>query len=347
MSVTLPEYLCNFTFGMLFAAQIFCTATMYLKGKTHGLQKAVFWFMAYLLAISTVELVAFPLAGAYSFLTSPVTDILEMTVVPAALLLFQRIVEPERKTVWILIANSLLYAAALTSYCITDNAFIYRAILVFTILYSVFIISYGFVATRRYNLMLKDNFSDDALSLYWLKYILCVYAAIICLWTWASLSGTPYAVAIYDLGMMVLLGLLCYFSYRQDDMLEALEALSPDENGKSPAPKNRDFEERLKKLFSEDEIYLDPKLTINDLARALRTNRTYASNFLNSQMHTSFYEYVNGWRVEKAKSLLSTTQLPLETVAEKSGFNSISSFRRYFSAAYGIAPSVYRKKGAQ
>ena len=344
MSETLPEYLCNFTFGMLFAAQMFCTATMYLKGKTHGLQKAVFWFMAYLLVISAVELLAFPLIGVYSFLTSPVTDILEMTVVPAALLLFLRIVEPERKTIWILIANALLYAAAFIAYCITDAARIYNYVLVFTVLYAAFIIAYGFRATQRYNRTLKDNFSDDALSLYWLKYILCVYAAIICLWTWASLSGTPYAVAIYNLGMIVLLGLLCYFSYRQDDMLEALEALSPDENGKTPVPRSYDFEERLKKLFCEDEIFLDPKLTISDLAKALGTNRTYASNFLNSQMHTSFYEYVNGWRVEKAKSLLTTTELPLETVAEKSGFNSISSFRRYFTTACGIAPSAYRKR---
>lgn len=329
---------------MLFAAQLFCTAIMYLKGKTHGLQKAVFWFMAYLLAISAIELVVFPLIGASGILTSPFTDILEMTVVPAALLLFLRIVEPERKTVLILIVNVLLYAAVLTVYCITEDTCVYNYVLVFTVLYAAFIIAYGFVATRRYNRTLKDNFSDDALSLYWLKYILCVYAAIICLWTWASLSGTQYAVAIYNLGMIALLGLLCYFSYRQDDMLEALRALSADEKCKTPAPKSHDFEERLRKLFSCDEIYLDPKLTISDLARALGTNRTYASNFLNSQMHTSFYEYVNGWRVEKAKSQLTTTELPLETVAEKSGFNSISSFRRYFTAACGIAPSAYRKR---
>ncbi len=33
MTATLPEHLCDFTFGMLFAAQIFWTAIMYLKGK--------------------------------------------------------------------------------------------------------------------------------------------------------------------------------------------------------------------------------------------------------------------------------------------------------------------------
>ncbi len=347
MNATLPEHLCDFTFGMLFAAQIFCTATMYHKGKAHGLQKAVFQFMAWLLTISTVELAFFlsPSAtGQYSYLTSPVTDILEMTVVPAALLLFLRIVDPQRRKGWLLAANALVYAASLFSYCITGIELIYKITMILTVLYSVFIIAYGFAATRRYNRILKENFSDDGLSLYWLKYILYVYTGIICLWVWASLSETPYAVSTYNLCMIVLFGLICYFSYRQDDMLEALQTLNSDDRSRGQTPRNHSFEDNLESLFKDREIYLDPKLTINDLARALGTNRTYASNFLNSQMHTNFYEYVNGWRVRKAKTLLSTTSLPLETVAEKSGFNSISSFRRYFTAACGTSPSAYRKE---
>ena len=57
MTQTISEYLCYFSFGMLFSAQIICTGFMYYKGKTHSLQKAVFIFMAYLLAISAFELV--------------------------------------------------------------------------------------------------------------------------------------------------------------------------------------------------------------------------------------------------------------------------------------------------
>ena len=350
MTATLSEHLSNFTFGMLFAAQTFCTVIMHLKGKTHRLQKAVFRFMAYLLAVSAIEFTFFLFSsatGQYSYLVSPlpVTDILEMTAVPAALLLFRRIVEPQRRRGYLLTANVLFYTAGLVAFCITGYRIIYDVMIIFTVLYSVFIIAYGFVAMRRYNKFLKENFSDDALSLYWLKYILYVYIGIMCLWTWASLSRySLFAVSIYNLCMIVFLGLLCYFSYRQDDMLEALQSLTSDDKDRDQAPRNHSFEEKLESLFREREIYLDPKLTIGDLARELGTNRTYASNFLNSQMHTNFYEYVNGWRVRKAKELLTTTSLPLETVAEKSGFNSISSFRRYFTASRKISPSAYRKE---
>lgn len=353
MTATLSEHLSAFTFGMLFAAQIFCTVIMHLKGKTHRLQKAVFRFMAWLLAISAIEFAFFlfsSVTGQYSYLVSPlpVTDILEMTAVPAALLLFRSIVEPQRRRGCLLAANVLIYTAGLVAFCITGYRIIYEVMMIFTVLYSVFIIAYGFVAMRRYNEILKENFSDDGLSLYWLKYILYVYMGIICLWTWASLSRySLFAVSIYNLCMIVFFGLICFFSYRQDDMLEALQMLNSDDRSRDPAPKSHGFEDNLESLFMEREIYLDPKLTISDLARELGTNRTYASNFLNSQMHTNFYEYVNGWRVRKAKELLTTTSLPLETVAEKSGFNSISSFRRYFTSSCRISPSAYRKESVK
>lgn len=346
MTQTISEYLCDFSFGMLFSAQIICTGFMYFKGRTHSLQKAVFVFMAYLLAISAFELVYFLFIqhrDGFPLLTSPLTDILEMTVIPAALLLVRRMVEPERKIAGLLAANALVYGAGFVSYWTLNDERIYRFMMIFSILYSIGIIVYGSIATRRYNQLLKNNFSDDGLSLYWLKYILYCYAAIISIWVWASLSGVPYAVALYNVGMMVLFGLICYFSYRQDDMLDALKKLSSEDKSKALSSKDQGFAADLERLFRDKEIYLDPKLTIGDLAKALGTNRTYASHFLNYEMHTNFYEYVNGWRVEKSKELLASTTLPLESVAEKSGFNSISSFRRYFTDTCGITPSSYRK----
>lgn len=64
---------------------------------------------------------------------------------------------------------------------------------------------------------------------------------------------------------------------------------------------------------------------------------------LNQQLHTSFYEYVNQWRVRRAKELLRASNAPLEEIALQSGFNSMSSFRRYFAAHTGMSPLEYRK----
>lgn len=68
------------------------------------------------------------------------------------------------------------------------------------------------------------------------------------------------------------------------------------------------------------------------------------SNYLNQQLRTTFYDYVNQWRVARAKELLATRpDLSVEQVAEQSGFNSLTSFRRYFTKAVGTTPSKWRK----
>ena len=107
--------------------------------------------------------------------------------------------------------------------------------------------------------------------------------------------------------------------------------------------KNYGFEERFHKAFVNKKVYLNPKLNIMELAMAVGTNRTYISNYINQQLHTTFYEYVNKWRVEHAKELLASTDLSLEDISVEAGFNSLSSFRRYFIRSAGMTPMAFRR----
>ncbi len=58
----------------------------------------------------------------------------------------------------------------------------------------------------------------------------------------------------------------------------------------------------------------------------------------------TFYDYVNNLRVEHAVDLLQKSNLRLNVIAEQSGFNSISTFRRFFAAKQQCTPSEYRKR---
>ena len=58
----------------------------------------------------------------------------------------------------------------------------------------------------------------------------------------------------------------------------------------------------------------------------------------------TFFDYVNNLRVEHAVSLLKNSDLRLNVIAEQSGFNSISTFRRVFAAKQQCTPSEYRKR---
>lgn len=72
------------------------------------------------------------------------------------------------------------------------------------------------------------------------------------------------------------------------------------------------------------------------------TNRTYLSRFFNEENGQTFYDFVNNYRVEHATQLLRTSSYTVLEVAEKSGFNSVSTFRRAFVAAHKCSPNEYR-----
>ena len=102
------------------------------------------------------------------------------------------------------------------------------------------------------------------------------------------------------------------------------------------------LEKRLKRLFDEERVFLDPHLRLSELARRLGTNRTYLSQYFNQCLSTTFYDYVNDRRITYAKHLLHTTDYTLEMVAAAAGFNSISTFRRAFQQRVGCSAMEYR-----
>lgn len=107
------------------------------------------------------------------------------------------------------------------------------------------------------------------------------------------------------------------------------------------------FATRLEECMSTEQVFLNPKLTLSELALRVGTNRTYLSNYINQNLGQTFFDYVNSMRIKHATEMLLTTNLTLEVIAEKSGFNSLSTFRRCFLEHYNTSPSSYRKEQAQ
>jgi AraC-like DNA-binding protein len=106
------------------------------------------------------------------------------------------------------------------------------------------------------------------------------------------------------------------------------------------------FREQLNKVMQEDVLYRNPHLTITEVANAIGTNRTYLSAYLNNVLHTSFYDYINNYRIENVSKKLLAEPIPnktIEEIAELSGFNSTSTFRRAFIKNTGMTPLHFRK----
>lgn len=102
------------------------------------------------------------------------------------------------------------------------------------------------------------------------------------------------------------------------------------------------FAERMYLLFEKEHVYLNPRLRLSELAMLLGTNRTYLSQYFNQNCESTFYDFVNDYRIHHAKLLLHSTDDTLETIAINSGFNSLSTFRRAFVQREGMSPIEFR-----
>ena len=90
--------------------------------------------------------------------------------------------------------------------------------------------------------------------------------------------------------------------------------------------------------------YTRPGLTIEELAGALGTNRTYLAAYIKSTYHASFREWIAGLRIEYAKQMLVRhPELTVAAVSEASGFLSLSYFTKIFAEKEGCPPSKWRK----
>jgi AraC-like DNA-binding protein len=104
-----------------------------------------------------------------------------------------------------------------------------------------------------------------------------------------------------------------------------------------------DLLSRIVALMEEGRLYLRKDLRLSDVAAELGTNATYVSACLNGQLGRSFNDFVASFRVEHAKRLLQEhPDMPLDQVADESGFPSERSFFRNFKLITGKTPSEWR-----
>jgi len=105
---------------------------------------------------------------------------------------------------------------------------------------------------------------------------------------------------------------------------------------------------QIGEALREQQLYADSRLTIQDLANAINSNRTYVSNCINRRTGLSFSQYIARYRVERAEEILRDPRYKNDhdAVADAialSGFSSDQSFYRVFKEITGKTPIEFRK----
>ncbi len=105
------------------------------------------------------------------------------------------------------------------------------------------------------------------------------------------------------------------------------------------------LKERLLAWMKQEEPFLNPDLTLNQLAQELACQAKDLSQVINEQCGKNFNDFINGYRVDMAKRLLiEDRDLVILELAYDVGFNSKSSFNASFKKLTGLSPREFRAR---
>jgi len=85
-------------------------------------------------------------------------------------------------------------------------------------------------------------------------------------------------------------------------------------------------------------------ISLADIARRVHLSDNYFGELFRARLGMSLHEYLRKLRLSYACRLLVETELSVSEIAKESGFRSLSYFAEIFKAAYGAAPTVFRKE---
>lgn len=146
--------------------------------------------------------------------------------------------------------------------------------------------------------------------------------------------------------IMIYVGMSSY--YFDLSKLHFLEPPLEKEKNTKDAPLFLEEKNRLIHFMKSEKPYLNPEITLPEMAKQLNLSTNRLSQIINSGFGKNFNEFVNEFRVNSAKDKMTDSNfshLSLMGIAFESGFNSKATFNRVFKKIAGQPPSEFLKNG--
>ena len=111
-------------------------------------------------------------------------------------------------------------------------------------------------------------------------------------------------------------------------------------------PKRIEKFNEIETYILETSCYLEPTLTLKSLSEDLKLSTSLVSQIINQGSQNNFSDYINQFRVNKAKEFLKDatfSNYTIESIGLECGFNSKSTFYTAFKKFTTITPVEFRK----
>lgn len=236
-------------------------------------------------------------------------------------------------------------------------------IMPFHYLMKTFLFSFYFIAQffllKKYRLVeLIENKTNSYLFYWFIIYMssqfILIAGVFLDLITGLKLFEDPYRFSMLMIAFFhfsVIIGLLLF-----PELLYGTFAVDTKVAEKYSRSKLTDTEKNqiLNLLYDfikrEDKPFLNEKITLVEVSKLLNVGPHQISQVINEKTNNNFNDFINSYRIEESKKLLisaSHSNLTIDAIAQKAGFNSKSAFYRAFKKNAGITPKEFIEARAQ
>ncbi len=220
-------------------------------------------------------------------------------------------------------------------------------------------LSIGFLSFKK---LKKAKKQDAKINIEWLNIllrsglILClIWLVIYSLATKFSLGGLKLYYPIW-LGISIMFYWIGYRGLYQFQLAKDRKAISlllkEISNRGISNHKIEEYTEehpifiKFKDLVEKKHIYRNQELTLDSLAKKLKTNRSTLSGLINQVSQQRFTDFINVYRVEEAKELLKNPDFDkykISAIGFEVGFNRAGTFYDVFKKHTGVTPTKFRE----
>ncbi|WP_109301705.1 AraC family transcriptional regulator [Aquimarina sp. AU474] len=175
-------------------------------------------------------------------------------------------------------------------------------------------------------------------------------------WLISFIAGNFFKYSFYPIGYDTLWGgisififVIGYYSLKEPELFRVpLYADKPKPTQQRlPEQEIVAIEKGLRHIIEEEKIFLKMNLTLRDLSERLDTSTHNISWYLNQVSKSSFYDYINHYRIKEFLKKIENNEHIHHTILALSmdvGFNSKSTFNKAFKLEMNDTPSNYIKR---
>jgi AraC-like DNA-binding protein len=246
---------------------------------------------------------------------------------------------------------------SLDTFFLHDEYYLFRlAFTLSTILSWCIYIPLSLILVNRHRMNLKNEWSniEKNESLSWLLafavfyVVFCMFAVIITVIAYFN-HLNPLTPHIYNYSTLLLLVyIMSFYGLRQQvpskRILSDEEQQTPYKNSTLTEETKQLIQQKILIYFETGNGYLNPDLNMNVLSEHLKIPKYQITEVLNTKIGMNFFQFVNHYRVEAVKKMLtdSNNKFSIEAIGYECGFSSKSSFYTVFKSMTGRTPVSYR-----